>query len=58
MSSATLDRALVINQNGTAANSRGLNITMASGNPALGAFINHNGTGEGLRVQNSNTANK
>lgn len=57
MSSATLDRALVINQNGTAANSRGLNITMASGNPAVGGFINQTGTGEGFRVQNSNTTN-
>jgi len=56
MSSATLDRALVINQNGTATNSRGLNVVMAATNPSLGAFINHNGTGEGLRIQNTNTA--
>lgn len=56
MGSTTLDRALVINQNGTATNSRGLNVIMAATNPSLGAFINHSGTGEGLRVQNTNTA--
>ncbi|MEN5308928.1 hypothetical protein ABE425_15555 [Chryseobacterium cucumeris] len=57
MSSNTLDRALVINQNGTATNSRGLNITMGSTNPGLGGFINHTGTGEGFRIQNNNLVN-
>lgn len=57
MGSASLDRALVINQNGVGSNSRGLNVTMNATNNSMAGFINHTGTGEGLRIQNNNTLN-